>query len=234
MGSATDRNESPLHGSSDNASRRPRHPWPKRLKSPRTLISFALAGAFIFFIFRNLDLDVGEIAGNIANGNPFWIALAFAAYYGAFPLRAWRWRMLMANAGIYDGRGGAPYRISSLSEIILLSWFANCLVPAKLGDAYRGYLMRERAGVSFASTLGTIVAERFIDVLALVSLMVCAALITFHGDVPPGCSGCRSSVVAHSSLPAFSSSPLSPVIHPSFDDSFPSDSSHPLTACSWE
>jgi glycosyltransferase 2 family protein len=173
----------PSDAASGEASRRPPS-LAKRLKSPRTLISFALAGAFIFFIFRNLDLNIGEIARNIADANPLWIALAFTAYYGAFPLRAWRWRVLMANAGIYDGRGAAPYRIKSLSEIILLSWFANCLVPAKLGDAYRGYLMRERAGVSFASTLGTIVAERFIDVLALVSLMVCAALITFHGDVP--------------------------------------------------
>ncbi len=155
-----------------------------RVKSPRTLVSFALAGALIFFIFRNLDLDLSEIAGNIADGNPFWIAIAFAAYYGAFPLRSWRWRVLMRNAGIYDGNPRVPYRVRDLSEIFVLSWFANCLVPAKLGDAYRGYLMRERAGVSFASTLGTIVAERFIDVMALVILMVTSALIVFHGDVP--------------------------------------------------
>lgn len=156
----------------------------ERLKSPRTLISFALAAAFIFFIFRNLNLDIGEIAGNIAEGNPVWIALGFVAYYGAFPIRAWRWRALMGSANIYDRSDPAPYRITALTEIFVLSWFANCLVPAKLGDAYRGYLMRERAGVSFASTLGTIVAERFIDVLALVALMVTAALVTFHGDVP--------------------------------------------------
>lgn len=156
----------------------------QRVKSPRTVISFLLAAAFIFFVFRNLDVDIHEIASNIAEGNPYWIALAFAVYYGAFPVRAWRWRALMQNAGIYDGSNPEPYRIHNLSEIFVLSWFANCLVPAKLGDAYRGYLMRERASVSFASTLGTIVAERFIDVIALVTLMITAALLTFHGNVP--------------------------------------------------
>ncbi|MEZ4523994.1 MAG: lysylphosphatidylglycerol synthase transmembrane domain-containing protein [Thermomicrobiales bacterium] len=156
-----------------------------RLKSPRTLVSFALAAAFIIFVFRNLDLNVSEIADNIASGNPFWIGLGFLAYYGAFPIRSWRWRKLMESAGIYKRGEHLPvYSIGSLSEIFVLSWFANCLVPAKLGDAYRGYLLRARAGVSFASTLGTIVAERFIDVFALVGLMVAAALLTFHGDVP--------------------------------------------------
>lgn len=156
----------------------------KRLRSPRTLISFGLAAAFIFFVFRNLDINFREIASNIADGNPLWIALAFAVYYGAFPLRAWRWRLLMSNADIYDGTPHPQFRITALSEVFILSWFANCLVPAKLGDAYRGYLMRERAGVSFASTLGTIVAERFIDVIALVTLMVTSALIIFGSDVP--------------------------------------------------
>lgn len=156
----------------------------ERLKSPRTLISFGLAAAFIFFVFRNLDLDVVDIADNIVQGNPLWIAVGFAAYYVAFPVRAWRWRTLMKNAGIYDGESNPVFNIRPLTEILLLSWFANCLVPAKLGDAYRGFLLRERAGVSFASTLGTIVAERLIDVLALVTLIMTAALLTFHGTFP--------------------------------------------------
>ena len=147
-------------------------------------MSFLLAGAFLFFVFRNLNLNLGEIVRNIADGNPVWIGLAFAAYYGAFPVRSWRWRAIMKNAEIYDGSSQPAFRIRSLSEIFVLSWFANCLVPAKLGDAYRGYLIRERAGVSFASTLGTIVAERFIDVIALVTLMVTAALVIFGSDVP--------------------------------------------------
>ena len=154
------------------------------LRSPRTIISFALALAFIIFVFRNLDLDVGDIVSNISSGNPLWIAAGFAAYYGAFPVRAWRWRKLLENAGIHDGSNPSVYSIRSLSEIFILSWFANCLVPAKLGDAYRGYLVRERAGVSLASTLGTIVAERFIDVIALVGLMIVAAMLTFRGDIP--------------------------------------------------
>ena len=49
----------------------------------------------------------------------------------------------------------------------MLSWFANCIVPAKLGDAYRAYLLKAHAGVSFSKTFGTILAERIIDMLLL-------------------------------------------------------------------
>lgn len=155
-----------------------------RLLTPRTVVSFLIALAFIVFIFRNLDLDVLEVAENIAGGNPGWIALGFLAYYGAFPLRAWRWRRLLENADVRNGDSEHVYTIRSITEIYILSWFVNCLVPAKLGDAYRGYLLRQRAGVSFARSFGTVVAERFIDILALMSLMLIAALLIFHGNVP--------------------------------------------------
>src|SRR5579885_2192888 len=52
------------------------------------------------------------------------------------------------------GIGLALLGIPGLSLIMLLSWFANCVVPAKLGDAYRGYLLKEEARVSFSKTMG--------------------------------------------------------------------------------
>ena len=46
--------------------------------------------------------------------------------------------------------------INGLVEIIYLSWFVNCIVPAKLGDAYRSYLLKRNSNVAFSSTIGTI------------------------------------------------------------------------------
>src|SRR5207244_10783842 len=77
-------------------------------------------------------------------------------------------------------RIGAPV----LSEIIFLGWFANCIVPAKLGDAYRAYLLKLNAGVSFSTTIGTILAERIIDVVILFLLMLAATVLSFGRAVP--------------------------------------------------
>ena len=107
----------------------------QRLRSPQTIISFLIAFALIGFIFRNLDLNLSLIWTNIRSSNPLFLVLGFAVYYGSFPLRAMRWRKLLNNAGITRKEGFSVPGLGGLSEIYVLSWFANCLVPAKLGDA---------------------------------------------------------------------------------------------------
>ena len=87
-------------------------------------------------------------------------------------MRALRWRLLLRNAGVSREDNPRVPGVLGLTEMIYLSWFANCIVPAKLGDAYRGYLLKSRAGVSFATTFGTILAERIIDMLLLFGLLV--------------------------------------------------------------
>lgn len=156
----------------------------ERLRSPQTLISFGIAFALIYFIFTQLDINLGDVWAQIRNASPLYLLLAFAAYYGSFPFRAARWRRLLSNAGISDGDGHDVPNIQGLTEIYLLGWFANCVVPAKLGDAYRGYLLKKHAGPSFSRTLGTIFAERLLDVVALVAIMMLSALVVFHGSVP--------------------------------------------------
>jgi glycosyltransferase 2 family protein len=66
-----------------------------------------------------------------------------------------------------------------------LSWFANCIVPAKLGDAYRGYLLKHNGKVSFSATFGTIFAERLLDMLGLFSFLVISGWFVFGTQLPP-------------------------------------------------
>lgn len=154
-----------------------------KLRSFRTLTSFAVAFLILFFVFRNLDVDFAALWTNITEANPALLLLAFGAYYVAFPIRAVRWRVLLRNADI-EPRTVEGTSVRSLSEFYVLGWFANCLVPAKLGDAYRGYLFRERTKSSFARTMGTILAERFLDVLGLVAFMALAAGLLFGAGLP--------------------------------------------------
>ena len=92
-----------------------------------------------------------------------------------------RWRRLLGNAEPRLNR----YPLTALTEIMLLGWFANCIVPAKLGDAYRAYLLKLNAAVSFSTTIGTILAERIIDVFVLFLLMLAATGLSFGRALPP-------------------------------------------------
>ncbi|MFN8423921.1 MAG: lysylphosphatidylglycerol synthase transmembrane domain-containing protein [Anaerolineae bacterium] len=195
---------------------RPPSLW-RRLVSPRSLLSFAVAGGLVWYTIHRQDRSQLAAAGTMLRGaNPAWFVLALGVYYASFPIRGLRWRILLGNAG---ERAEHIPRLPDLGEIIYLSWFVTTLVPAKLGDVYRGWLygraVRARAadaaGIAAGTAagddaagavaaavdggaaadgasggwsrgMGTIVAERALDLIVLVVLMVTAGLLTY-GDV---------------------------------------------------
>src|SRR5262249_60268272 len=55
---------------------------------------------------------------------------------------------------------------------------------AKRGDAYRSYLLKRDAGVSFSRTIGTILAERMIDLFILFGLLLLSGYLTLQGHMP--------------------------------------------------
>jgi uncharacterized protein (TIRG00374 family) len=157
----------------------------KRFFNFRTLLSFALGFAILAFLFTRVQIDFGAILDWVRQANPALLVLAFIAFYATFPVRALRWRRLLDNVELDTGEeGGKRLGVVALSEIIFLGWFANCIVPAKLGDAYRAYLLKLNAGVSFSTTIGTILAERIIDVVILFLLMLAATGLSFGRAVP--------------------------------------------------
>ncbi|MFL5733161.1 MAG: YbhN family protein [Chloroflexia bacterium] len=141
-----------------------------RLLNVRTIFSFVLAIGIVVFIFTKLNIDPLTTWNTMLTANPLLLVTAFVVYYSAFWLRAARWKLLLNNVE-YDKETVRLPGVNGLVEIIYLSWFVNCIVPAKLGDAYRSYLLKRNAGIAFSSTIGTILAERVIDLLILFGLL---------------------------------------------------------------
>ncbi|HEX2915001.1 MAG TPA: lysylphosphatidylglycerol synthase transmembrane domain-containing protein [Chloroflexia bacterium] len=150
-----------------------------RLFDLKTIAGFVLSLGIIVFFVMSAKINFGEIWNNILRVQPLWMLGAFAIYYAAFLARGMRWRMLLRNAGFEKEHNVRLPGLPTLIEIIFLSWFVNCLVPAKLGDAYRGYLLKKNANASFSRTLGTIFAERIADVLVLFGLLCLGGLVAF-------------------------------------------------------
>jgi len=147
----------------------------------RTLLSFALALAILAFALKKSGVDPDTLKHQLSQVNPAFFIAAFAIYYLSFPLRTYRWRMLMHNANTGEDRERLDRtRFRDLLEILYLSWFANCVVPAKLGDLYRAFLARSSIGISASRTVGTLLAERVLDLVVLFPLLLLAAFLTFH------------------------------------------------------
>ena len=147
-----------------------------RLRQPRTILSIAVPIAVIAIaVGLNWDM-MRQVPGAIGGANPLFILIAFAIYYIGFPLRGFRWTRLLRGAGYRVKTGDA-------TEILFLSWFVNCIVPAKLGDLYRAYLVRQNSPVSATRTLGTVFMERILDLVAIAALGVAAGYFRFRGSL---------------------------------------------------
>ncbi|TMD20467.1 MAG: flippase-like domain-containing protein, partial [Chloroflexi bacterium] len=148
-----------------------------RLLDPRTLISFGILAVVLFVVLTHVQFDYGASLRAISQVNLSIYALAFAAFYFSFVVRTVRWEILLRNTGESN-------RFGELFHIVILAWFANCVLPAKMGDFYRAYLLRQQTDVSASKGLGTIFSERALDFLVLMSLLVVSGLISFRASVP--------------------------------------------------
>ena len=164
----------------------------QRFRQPQTLLSFLFAFLIVAFLVRRLDIDPGEVWRHLRSANPLLFAIGAAAFYAGFIARVIRWRQMLVRAGVTDDPDVQLPSNAGLLQIVLLSWFVNCVVPAKLGDVYRGYLLKRRSNAAFTTTMGTIAAERLIDLVVLVVLLVGSGLIVFGRHFP---SGTRTVVV---------------------------------------
>jgi uncharacterized protein (TIRG00374 family) len=160
-------------------------PLARRIFSLRNIASILLALVVLYLVYQELlGLEWGEVWVSVQGANLGLFVLAFALFYCTFPLRALRWKVLLGNVG-YDGAAGRPMpSVLGLTKIMYLGCFANCLALARLGDAYRGYLLKKLADLSFMVTLGTVLAERLLDTFVLAMMMGASILVLFHGSLP--------------------------------------------------
>jgi uncharacterized protein (TIRG00374 family) len=156
----------------------------QRVLSPQTLVSFAIAIAVLWFVARRLDIDPGAMWAQMRRANLWLLAVAFVLWYGAFFVRGWRWGRMLDSAGFNRAHGFSIPATSGLAEIVVLAYFANSIVPAKLGDAYRAYLLKRDSEVPFSAGFGTILAERLVDAMTLVIVLAGSVLVVFGTEMP--------------------------------------------------
>jgi uncharacterized protein (TIRG00374 family) len=153
----------------------------RRILNVRTIGSLLFGVLLLFLLFNVVfgdDFDWGEVISLIGGADPAFLLLAFLAYYATFPLRGLRWRYVLSKTG-------TQVRYRDATEILYLSWFVNCLVPAKLGDLYRAYLLRANYAASLSRTVGTVFVERIADIIVIAVLALTAGFWSFRGRSRP-------------------------------------------------
>jgi len=149
-------------------------PLTARLRDRRTQLSIIVPVlVLLLFVVALPGFELDTLVNHILAADPVWLVAAFVVYYAGFPVRGYRWSLLLRGIG-------AKVRVRDSTEIVFVSWLVNSVVPAKLGEVYRAWLLKVNYPVSLSATFGTIFIERMFDIFAIVILGLGAAFWSFR------------------------------------------------------
>lgn len=144
-----------------------------RFAGLKAVLPFFVSLLAIYVIFSRFD--VSEVFRVLKGADVVVYVVGFFIYYLSFIVRGHRWKVLLGNVGLkVDLRGS--------SEILYVSWFVDCLVPAKVGDVYRAYLVKRNYNCSGSKVLGTVFAERILDI-SFILFFLGVVFLFYFGNV---------------------------------------------------
>ncbi|HEY7455087.1 MAG TPA: lysylphosphatidylglycerol synthase transmembrane domain-containing protein [Thermoleophilaceae bacterium] len=111
-------------------------------------------------------------APHIPSGNDWiaWIAAAIALYVVATLVRAERWHKILEHTGVTAKRADC-YALTTVG------YMGNNVLPARAGEALRVALLAPRCDASKRTVISSIVGERVLDVIALLTIFI----VTVYG-----------------------------------------------------
>jgi len=137
------------------------------------MISIAALAAVVLWATHQ---EAPALPGSPTRIAEFGAAIAF--YLAGCAVRAERWYELLRY-------NGARPRRPDAYGLVAVANFGNNVLPARAGDALRVVLVAPRAQTDARTAIGTIVAERVLDVVVLLGLFVVLAYGVLGGtDVP--------------------------------------------------
>lgn len=126
------------------------------------LISLAVAGGLLWYVFKDIDLPAMLTA--IGQADYRWVAVYGVLILVAHWSRGVRWGLLMEPV--------VNQKISqtNLTTAVLTGYFANLLIP-RMGEVTRCGTLNRTDDVPVNISFGTVVAERIFDVVMLLLLI---------------------------------------------------------------
>ncbi len=128
---------------------------------------------FVYWFLLKLDSDTrNAIWHSFRNANYFWVVLAMLVSVLSHVLRALRWNMLL-------GSMGNSVKLSRSFGAVMTAYLANLAVP-RLGEVLRCGVLLHSDKVPMQKSLGTVVTERIVDILAFGLTILLGLALAFN------------------------------------------------------
>ncbi len=129
-----------------------------------TQLAVGLLVMAVIFYFTLKPVNMGDLWRSMVSCNWLWAPAFVAVTMLSMWARALRWRYLMRPAGSFTAR--------RLFGPMMAGFAINSLLPARLGEFARAYVLSAREKIPFGAVFATVVVERIFDTLTLLVLLV--------------------------------------------------------------
>jgi glycosyltransferase 2 family protein len=152
-------------------------------RRPRFWIGIGISVFFLVFMARSMD--GAKLLAALRTMELWYLVPAIALTLASYYCRAYRWKLLLM-----EEKNAA---MANLFSATALGYMANNLLPARLGELLRVYVLGEKEGINKGGVFASLVLDRLFDGFSVLLIL----LITLFTVRFPGTSeGLRGSLVA--------------------------------------
>ncbi|WP_319379319.1 lysylphosphatidylglycerol synthase transmembrane domain-containing protein [uncultured Methanocorpusculum sp.] len=129
-----------------------------------TVIAVALLGYMLMRVWNELQGNLDSILESLV---PSWLIAAIGICVLAWFLRGFRYKYIIKKLGTEIG-------LIFSTACIYVSQTANLIIPARLGDFVRMFILKHEKGMPYTNSFTSLIVERVYDILVLAVLGLCA------------------------------------------------------------
>jgi uncharacterized protein (TIRG00374 family) len=133
-------------------------------------IGVSLAVGILLLVILIWWTGVDQIGAAIGSASPLWLTVAALVIIPGYILRAVRWKLLLAPVK-------RDVRVSNTFWSTAIGFMVNTLIPIRLGEFVRAYILGEKEGTGFAPSFSSIVVARTLDLMGLLSIGIVTMLL---------------------------------------------------------
>jgi uncharacterized protein (TIRG00374 family) len=127
----------------------------------RLILSFGISAALLAAVLR--AIDPGRVAAALSTAEWRLLPVAIVLYFAGVWIRSARWGLLLPQQSVPT---------STLFRTLVVGFTANNVLPVRMGEVVRAYLLARWGGVPYGATLASLVLERILDGLSLALLLL--------------------------------------------------------------
>jgi uncharacterized protein (TIRG00374 family) len=134
----------------------------------RFVVPFAISAALLYFIIRSVAAEPGQVIATLFAADWRFIVPAIGLYFVGVWLRSARWGLLLPEHTVTT---------STLLRALVVGFTVNNLLPLRIGEVARTYLLNRWCRIPYGATIASLVVERVLDGLSLAMLLLVALTV---------------------------------------------------------